>query len=100
MPPSDPEWTRTPTEPPMPETEHPQPDPFLGPRPIGAVALTCIALVVAAIIGVTLWGLNGPEQARHAAAVSSTTHDKKPAAGGKSGAATPGAPRTTRSGSG
>jgi hypothetical protein len=88
-------------EPPLPEREQPDPMLQMSTGRSGAVAFTLVALVIAAILAVTLWGLNSPGPARHTAAASSAAPSKEPAAGGKPGAAaTPGAPRTTRSGNG
>jgi hypothetical protein len=84
-----------------PISEQMQPDPMLqmSTGRFRPAAVTLVAFVIAAILAVTLWGLNSPEPAQHTAAASSTAQGKEPAAGGKSGAATQGAPRTTRSSS-
>ncbi len=56
----------------------------------GAPALTLLAVAVAVILAVVLYGLNGPE-----ASTPTAPPGKAPAAAGSSGSASPTAPRTT-----
>jgi uncharacterized protein HemX len=82
----------------LPSEEAHQPDPMLQMTTgrMGAGGLTLIAIVVAAILGIVLYGLNSGGTAEQTA--TAPTHAAQPAAGGKSGAATPNAARANESG--
>jgi hypothetical protein len=84
----------------LPLTETHQPDPLLQTSTgrMGAGGITVAAVVVAAILGVVLYGLNERRAVESSAAPPSTTAGRQPAAGGPAGPATPAAPRTNESG--
>jgi hypothetical protein len=84
----------------LPGSETEQPDPMLqmSTGRMGAGGITIAAVVMALILGVVLYGLNGRASVESSAAPPSTTASHTPAAGGNSSAATPGAPRANESG--
>jgi hypothetical protein len=87
----------------LPSQEANQPDPMLQMSRgwMGATGITIAALAIALILGVVFYGLNWRGTAQEAAAVppnSAAVQSTNPAAGGKGGAATPGAPRANNSG--
>jgi uncharacterized protein HemX len=88
---------------PLPTQETQQPDPMMqiSTGRAGPVSLSLAALAVAAILGLVFYGLNdGGTNERTAAPTPAPApaQSAQPAAGGKGGAATPGAPRTNESG--
>jgi hypothetical protein len=84
----------------VPPTETQQPDPLLQITTgrVHAGGITIAAVVVVAIVGIVLYGLNARTTSEPAAAPPSTTAAHQPAAGGAAGAPTPGAPRANASG--
>jgi hypothetical protein len=87
----------------LPAQEAQQPDPMLqmSVGRIGAGGLTLVAVVAALILAVVFYGLSGGGRAEQAAAAPPpppAAQSAKPQAGGKSGAATPSAPRANESG--
>ncbi len=87
----------------LPTQEVHQPDPMLQISTgwVGAGGITLAALAIAVILGIVFYGLNGRETTQQTAAVPPNppaAQSMKPAAGGKGGAATPGAPRANTSG--
>lgn len=84
----------------LPIQETQQPDPMLqmSTGRMGVGGLTLVALVVALVLGVVFYGLNGRSTAQQTAAAPPAVHSTQPAAGGNSGAATPSAPRANESG--
>ena len=83
---------------PLPIMEAQQPDPMMQTGRLGAVGISIAAVVVAIVLGVVLYGLNEHTADNTAAPPSTTAAGQNPAAGGNSGAATPGAPRANESG--
>lgn len=83
----------------LPLTETQQPDPLLQLTAgrVHAGGITIAAVVVAAIVGIVFYGLNARTTAEPTAAPPATTAAHQPAAGGASGAPTPGAPRANAS---
>jgi hypothetical protein len=84
----------------LPPTETQQPDPLLQITTgrVHAGGITIAAVVVLVVIGVVFYGLNARTTSEPTAAPQSTTAAHQPAAGGASGAPTPGAPRANSSG--
>jgi hypothetical protein len=83
----------------LPPTEVEQPDPGLqlSVGRVGAGSITLVAVICAVILAVVLYGLNSPTpNTQNAGATPSAS--AAPAAGGKSGPATPSAQETHNSG--
>jgi hypothetical protein len=84
---------------PLPPAETKQPDPMLqlSVGRIGSGGLALIGVVVAIVLGVVFYGLNGPTRPEPNTPAA-VTHNMMPQSGGNSGAAAPSAPRANESG--